>query len=189
MKITIHADPPYRNEDYTVELDRKMDEYVPGDLICYTCPFFGMPLVLEIAIRADGSIGFRSWSWDTSRGNAYLHTSETADKNSFFCFKPTEQQIDTVNGLFSGRIKWDGLKLAPGATLQAICPINVEREEQLIEKKDLSQPAITKNPPTELPAGGFLFLTIRKFVFLSGSEVSRKPFILHAHKFASFSTL
>lgn len=45
------------------------------------------------------------------------------------------------------------------------------------------------NPSTELPAGGFLFLTIRKFVFLSGSEVSRKPFILHAHKFASFSTL
>ena len=41
----------------------------------------------------------------------------------------------------------------------------------------------------EPPAGGFLFLTIRKFVFLSGSEVSRKPFILHAHKFASFSTL
>ena len=46
-----------------------------------------------------------------------------------------------------------------------------------------------RNPSTELPAGGFLFLTIRKFVFLSGSEVSRKPFILHAHKFASFSTL
>ena len=46
-----------------------------------------------------------------------------------------------------------------------------------------------RNPPTELPAGGFLFLTIRKFVFLSGSEVSRKPFIPHAHKFASFSAL
>ena len=134
MKITIHADPPYRNEDYTVELNRNMDEHRPGDLICYTCPFFGMPLLLEIAIHADGSIGFRSWNWDTSRGNAYLHTSETADKDSIFCFSPTEQQIDTVNGLFSGRIKWEGLKLSPGATLQAICPINVEREEQLIKK-------------------------------------------------------
>lgn len=135
MKITIHADPPYRNEDYTVELNRNMDEHRPGDLICYTCPFFGMPLLLEIAIRADGSIGFRSWNWDTSRGNAYLHTSETADKDSIFCFSPTKQQIDTVNGLFSGRIKWEGLKLSPGATLQAICPINVEREEQLIKKR------------------------------------------------------
>lgn len=135
MKITIHADPPYRKNDFVVDFDRKMDNYVPGDLICYTCPFFGIPLLLEIAIHPGGGIGFRSWTWSEKRGNAYLHTDETADKDSYFRFHPTDQQIDTVNGLFSGRILFDGLKLAPGATLQAICPINIEREEQLTNKK------------------------------------------------------
>nr|DAW26516.1 MAG TPA: hypothetical protein [Caudoviricetes sp.] len=33
-----------------------------------------------------------------------------------------------------------------------------------------------------MPAGGCSFSCIRKFVFLSGSEDSRKRFIAHAHR-------
>ena len=50
-------------------------------------------------------------------------------------FTPTEAQADTVNGLFSGRIKFEGLKLAVGSTLQRICPIDLQREEKLIGEK------------------------------------------------------
>lgn len=59
---------------YTIDVDRKFGGYQAGDLICYINPFFGIPLKLEIAIRIDGSIVFRSWTW--TQGNGYLHTHE-----------------------------------------------------------------------------------------------------------------
>lgn len=136
-KITIHREVPGRDcpTEYTIDLDRKLDEDISG-LICYTAPFWlDVPLVLEISIRKDGSIAFRGWHWDKSRVNPYLHTSECSDPESPYCYHPTQEQIDTVNGLFSGRIKFEGLKLAPGKTLQDICPIDVKAEEKRINKK------------------------------------------------------
>ena len=130
----------FDEEEYTVDLDRRMDPYTPGDLICYVSPFFpGIPLRLTIAIRADGSLAFRSWTFPDG-GNNYLHTFErpasACRENSCFSpFTPTADQIDTVNGLFSGRIKFEGLKLAVGGSMQDICPIDVNREEKLIGKK------------------------------------------------------
>lgn len=144
MKIKVVKDPYSCNcfdgEEYTVDLDRKMDEYTPGDLICYVSPFgYSLPLELRISIRADGSIAFRSWAF-TQTANPYLHTTEKsaeALKGDLFSqpFTPTAEQIDTVNGLFSGRIKFEGLKLAVGATVQRICPIDVKREEDLVGHK------------------------------------------------------
>ena len=43
--------------------------------------------------------------------------------------------IDTVSGLFSERILYEGLHIPIGATVQEICPINIKREEELIGKK------------------------------------------------------
>lgn len=99
-----------------------------------------MPLRLTIAIRADGSIAFRSWEFIKKSPNGYLHTYEYSvkqcEENKFFTpFIPTPEQIDTVNGLFSGRIKFDGLKLAVGGSVQDICPIDVRCEEKLIGQK------------------------------------------------------
>ena len=140
MKIKIVKDlyDCFDGDEYTVDLDRKMDAYNPGDLICYISPFApDVPLRLEIAIRADGSIAFRSWEF-VSRGiNNYLHTAERSAEE---CegepyatpFVPTAAQVDTVNGLFSGRIKFEGLELAVGASVQRICPIDVKREEKLV---------------------------------------------------------
>ena len=118
----------FETEQYIIDLKRKFEGYEANDIICKTTPFYNMPLTLEIAIRADGSLVFRGWEF-TDRYNSYLHTNTSLD------FEPTEEQVNTVNGLFSGRIKFEGLKLSPGKTLQSICPINVKKEEKLINKK------------------------------------------------------
>ena len=140
MKIKIVKDlyACFVGDEYTVDLGRKMEAYIPGDLICYISPFApNIPLRLEIAIRADGSIAFRSWSFAAGANNGYLHTAERSaeecEGRAFVIpFIPTDAQVDTVNGLFSGRIKFEGLKLAVGASVQHICPIDVKREEKLV---------------------------------------------------------
>lgn len=140
MKIKVVKDPYscncFEGEEYTVDLDRKIGEHTPGDLVCYVSPFgYSLPLELRISIRADGSIAFRSWAF-TKTANPYLQTMEKsaeALKGDLFSqpFTPTPEQIDTVNGLFSGRIKFEGLKLAVGQSVQLICPVDVRREEEL----------------------------------------------------------
>lgn len=133
-------DIPFRGEEYTVDTSRKFGGYEPGDLICYIWPFFGVPLKLEIAIRADGSLIFRSWTWKMGE-NSYLHTTElppekcNEDRPYPKPFIPTQAQCETVSGLFSGRITFEGLRLAPGASLQDVCPIDVQAEEARCGKK------------------------------------------------------
>lgn len=142
MKISILKEncSSFDGEQYVVDLSRKFEGYEPGDLKCYCTPFIGLPLRLEIAIRSNGKLIFRAWEWSKSE-NYYLQTDEISEKDKEHedtwrkPFVPTKEQVDTVNGLFSGRITFDGLKLAPGASLQKICPINVQREEELIGKK------------------------------------------------------
>lgn len=143
------GEPPFEGDKYEIDLSREFGGYEPGDLICSVNPFFGVPLTLQIAIRKNGDLVFRSWSWDLNRlWSIYLHTDEKGVKqweaknggkenaiNISKPFIPTEEQIDTVNGLFSGRIKFEGLKLAVGGTVQEICPIDVEKEERLLGKK------------------------------------------------------
>lgn len=50
-------------------------------------------------------------------------------------FIPTEAQCNTVAGLFSGRIRFEGLKIAVGATVQALCPIDMDKEEERVGKR------------------------------------------------------
>lgn len=120
----------FDSDEYIVDLDREFEGYQKGDLLCFVQPWHKMPLVLDIAIRTDGSIGFRSWSFSYDKGNTYLHTSESPEN-----FKATPEQINTVNGLWSGRLKFEGLKLPVGATLQKICPIDVQAEEKMMNRK------------------------------------------------------
>ena len=136
-KITIWQDEfprmPFEGEKYDVDLSRKREvDYGLNGLDCYVAPFCGIPLTLWISIYKDGSIVFHSWDF-SSVGSYYLHTYEKPD--GFHPYVATKEQIDTVNGLFSGRIKFEGLKLAVGASVQKICPIDVAREEMLIGKK------------------------------------------------------
>lgn len=144
-KITIHGQygSPFEGESYTLDTDRKYDgwkERKPtredGDILCHIQPFLGIPLTLNIAIRKDGSLFFRSWEWNGG-GNNYLHTMDTLPPHLLDREPPTEEQIDTVNGLFSGRIKFEGLKLPVGASLQEICPIDVKKEEKKSGKRSI----------------------------------------------------
>ena len=133
QKIAIKREPCstlFEGEMYEIDTYRPFGGYEKGDLVCYCTPFFGVPLKLYIAIRANGDLIFREWSWNLKNQNTYLHTSEKPNE-----FIPTQAQCETVNGLWSGRIKFEGLKLDVGETVQDICPINVEQEEQLLNKK------------------------------------------------------
>lgn len=131
MVITIKKDSfsHFDTDEYVVDLSRKFEGYQKGDMVCEVYPF-SMPLRLIFAIRVDGSFVFRSWSFTDRRPNHYIHTSENPER-----FTATQEQIDTVNGLFSGRIRFEGLKLPVGATVQEICPIDLEREEKLTGKR------------------------------------------------------
>ena len=125
--FTVHRE--YRDEtEYTVDTRRKFEGYKSGDIICGITPFFGIPLQLEIAIRDTGELIFRSWNWIKGE-NGYLHLI------SYSGDQPTQNQFDTVAGLFSNRIPFEGLELPPGSTLQKLCPIDIEAEEKRIGKK------------------------------------------------------
>lgn len=130
-KIAILKDmfSDFEADQYVIDTNRQFGGYEPGDLICYVSPFFDVPITLNLAIRKDGALVFRSWEW-SKKGNWYLHTNETPDK-----FQATAEQCDTVNGLFSGRIKFEGLKIDVGGTVQDICPINLSEEEKRFGKR------------------------------------------------------
>lgn len=143
MKIAILRDSNsiFEEEQYIVDLNRKFDRHEHGNLKCYCNPFVEIPLKLNISIRKNGDIIFQGWEW-TDKGYCYLQTDEISEKDFNKQpvswrkpFVPTEEQIDTVNGLFSGRITFEGLRLDPGSSLQKICPINVKREEKLTGQK------------------------------------------------------
>src|SRR5690554_2362809 len=104
-KITLHNE--IWNKDYALDLSPRKIKYVPGTLICYVCPFIGIPLRLEIGICPDGSVAHRGWEW-SSNGNHYLQTREKPEDECLEYEKPfvsTQRQRETVAGLFSGRIK------------------------------------------------------------------------------------
>lgn len=130
----------FDGEQYIIETNRSFSGYEPGDIICDIAPFFGIPLKLEIAIRKSGELIFRRWffispSRDGTGGNPYLHTYIPEIEYELVRKEVTQEQRETVNGLFSGRIRFEGLRLPVGATLQKICPIDVEKEEALTGKK------------------------------------------------------
>ncbi|MFL1672505.1 hypothetical protein [Paenibacillus dendritiformis] len=139
MKISVKQDefvtqmPTFEGEEYVIDLDRKFEGYEEGDIVISGNPFDctgKFPLVLELGIRKNGSLIFRRWSF--TGNNSYFHVNKILLGDSFV---PTEQQIDTVAGLFSGRIKFEGLRISVGASLQKICPIDIEKEEARSGKK------------------------------------------------------
>lgn len=120
---------PFAGDEYCINLDRPFDGYEKGDIIIHGTPFTTLPLELELAIRQNGSLAFRSWDWVYGT-NRYFHIPDWQRKD----LQPTDAQCDTVAGLFSGRIKFEGLKIEVGGTTQQVCPIDLEREEARIGK-------------------------------------------------------
>lgn len=129
VKKDIFSSSNFEGDEYIINLNRKFEGYEKGDLVCYIKPWLSMPLVLEIAIRTNGDIIFRSWGFE-NRGNEYLHTDESVEM-----FTATAEQAETVSGLWSGRLRFEGLKIPVGGTVQDICPIDIGKEEQRTGKK------------------------------------------------------
>ena len=105
--------------------------YEIGSMLCRVAPWdsSGCPLTLDIAITPTGEILFRGWDW-AGDANHYLHSySKPSD------IEETQAMKDTVNALFSGRIKVEGIKIAVGGSVQEICPIDLKKEEELAGKK------------------------------------------------------
>ena len=125
----VDKDYYFFGDEYVIDLDRQRDKDPSNSLICRIAPWSLVPLTLEIAICPSGEIVFHSWSWDDNANN-YLHTHETPET-----YTATEAQKETVAGLFSGRIRFDGLRLTPGGTLQKVCPIDLDAEEKRINGK------------------------------------------------------
>lgn len=136
MKISVKRDiygrSAFDNEEYLIDLSRKFEGYEYGDIIIHGTPFDStgqFPLELEIAIRRNGDFVFRNWRF-VSGSNQYFHLLSICNDVS-----ATQEQKNTVSGLFSGRIKFEGLKISIGSSIQKICPIDIKTEEKLTGKK------------------------------------------------------
>lgn len=115
----------FDGDEFLIDLSRPFEGYEPGDMVITATPFIAMPLALEIAIRTDGGLIFRAWRF-VEGTNPYFHLAHPSIDNHF---QSTEAQRETVSGLFSGRIRFDGLKLAIGASVQKVCTIDLAGEE------------------------------------------------------------
>jgi hypothetical protein len=126
MEINIKGHTITMGQRYCQEM------YRPGGMICSVSPWgsSGCPITLKICICPDGDILVRSWNWDGG-DNPYLHVDVIFEDY----IDVTPEMRDTVSGLFSGRIKIEGIKIAVGASVQKICPIDMEVEEAKIGKK------------------------------------------------------
>jgi len=133
MEITIKGE--YGRPDITIKIGTEYgsEMYRKGGMICRVAPWSssGCPITLSICICPDGAILKRAWDWVTTSGtNPYLHAISKQED-----VEVTDAMRDTVGGLFSGRILVDGVKIAVGASVQEICPIDLEKEEQVVGKK------------------------------------------------------
>ena len=135
-KIMIDKDGQrcFEGEQYSIDLLRQAEGgREEGDIVCYTHPFNGVPLELEIAIRRTGEIIFRKWVFVAYYAGDCYEVHENKKQRHFMRMKATQEQRDTVSGLLSGRIIFEGLKLLPGTTLQEVCPVDSEREQNITE--------------------------------------------------------
>jgi len=120
-----NKEPTFTVKGFGVDITRRADDGYAEDMNripCFIDPFHGIPLQLQIFIMSDGSLKFRAWEWkckDPLYNNGYLHVNEDELTNyGHKEFHPTPAQKETVLGLLSRRITWEGLNLSPGATLQ-----------------------------------------------------------------------
>jgi hypothetical protein len=147
MKVTFDG----IGEKHEVDLDSKSKTmYVKWSLLCSFAPFIieGIPLVLNMAITPQGDILKRGFNW---KGNAsyYLELSRDISSDLLNSFEVTPRMKETVEGLFSGRIKFMDFNVPVGKTVQrAVGGISLEDEEKRLGKKIFLQvPCDNKERP------------------------------------------
>jgi hypothetical protein len=140
MEITVKNS---HGEEIIINMSRQAETNHPrGSMVCNVHPAFGVPIKLTIAIAPDGKIYNRGYEWDAdcidykkeADTNTYLHVDQWWEDNMGKT-TPTQEMAETLSGLFSGRIKIDGLKIAVGGSCQRLCPIDLGAEEKRIGEK------------------------------------------------------
>lgn len=119
---------PFVENKYKFDITRPVEPRQTGSIIICGSPFarMGLYTMLTLAIQPDGSIVFQGWK------EVKYGVSEYFTLGAYYsdAFSPTQNQRDTMDGLFSGRVRWEGLHILIGMMPQKICPINIKAEEK-----------------------------------------------------------
>lgn len=121
-------DRPFTEMEYEFDMTRPAEPRNPESIVLSGSPFtkMGLNTLLTLAIQPDGSIAFRGWKEEKYCVAEYFSLDAIYSES----FSPTQKQRDTMAGLFSGRIRWEGLRILIGMMPQKICPINIKAEEK-----------------------------------------------------------
>lgn len=132
MKIGIKADDfdrrrglgPFEGDEYVIDFHRKREgDFDRGSIRCFVAPWSndGPLFTLKFDIRRDGSMQFFTWEYSNTEANNYLHADWDAQydhKNGRLVATPAQKE--TVLGLWSGRLRFEGLNLPVGRTLMEV---------------------------------------------------------------------
>ena len=115
---------------YEVDFGRTERPRESGELTMVNTPFFGVKIELCLSIRPNGDIKFNRWRF-VDYENQYLHVVHGTEND----VKPTAAMQESLSGLLSGRLNFEGIHLPVGGTPQDICNIDISKEEKLTGKK------------------------------------------------------
>lgn len=135
IQIHIQTDDPkapFSGREYIINPQRPAEPYTPLSLMIYGNPFanIGLGVLLGLAIHTDGTILFRGWELNQHATSPYFYPTKDCPQS----MQLTQKQKDTVAGLFSGRILFEGLRLLIGSQIQQLCPVNIEAEARRFHK-------------------------------------------------------
>ncbi|SFQ61864.1 hypothetical protein SAMN05421670_3005 [Psychrobacillus psychrotolerans] len=140
--VTQNDNSAFDTDEYVVDINRKFGGHEKGDIVIIGSPLshsHDVPLELELAIRIDGTIIFRGWRFVdpqlASRYFRYFNFKELIGIQDGPEITPTPAQCETVAGLFSKRIRFEGLRLYLGRRICKICPFDIDVESKKVGRQ------------------------------------------------------
>lgn len=139
MKIGIKADGLgiggsrlFEGDEYVIDFGREREgEIDTGAIRCTIAPWSTQAylylMTLTIDIRRDGSMQFISWEYANKEAVYYLQAAWlTRRDHKEGRLVATTAQKETVLGLVSGRLRFEGLKLPVGQTVMEVAGLSGE---------------------------------------------------------------
>ena len=137
MKIGIKADGLgiggsrlFEGDEYVIDFEREREGVIDtGAIRCTIAPWSTQAylMTLTIDIRRDGSMQFISWEYSDKEAMYYLQAAWlTRRDHKEGRFVATDAQRETVCGLMSGRLRFEGLKLLVGQTVMEVAGLTEE---------------------------------------------------------------
>ena len=137
MKIGIKADGIgiggsriFEGDEYVIDFGREREgEIDTGAIRCTIAPWSTQSylMTLTIDIRRDGSMQFISWEYANMEAVYYLQAAWlTRRDHKEGRLVATTAQKETVLGLVSGRLRFEGMKLPVGKTVMEVAGLSVE---------------------------------------------------------------